>query len=148
MSRRKKTKYPNLNPGLNLKKRTEIIETDYVNGVRNEKGELVIRPLTDEEKAWLDKFYKEYANGEKLSDDSFHDKRHQEDIYLANNARNRDIYNCKKQTKKLKQLDVEEYDRFLSDIVSVSGRDPESVIENEIDKRLKQIKRKKKIEPF
>lgn len=144
MSRRKQTKYPNLNPGLNLKKRTEVIETDYVNGVRNEKGEMVIRPLNEDEKAWLDKFYKEYINGEKLDDDSLHDKdEHQTDLYLANNARNRDIYTSKKIGNKLKQLDIDEYDRFLGEVANKSGRDPEIVIENEIEKREKFYKKKK-----
>ena len=59
MAKRRKGKFPNLNAGQNLKSRTDYIEPDYVNGVKNQHGEEVIRPLTEEVTAWLDKFYGE-----------------------------------------------------------------------------------------
>jgi hypothetical protein len=39
--------------------RADYIEPDYVNGVRNENGEMVIRPLNAEEKKFLNQFYEE-----------------------------------------------------------------------------------------
>jgi hypothetical protein len=48
-----------LNPALNLKSRKDYIEPDYVDGVYDETGAMVIRPLTDDEKAWLNKYYQE-----------------------------------------------------------------------------------------
>lgn len=59
MSKRSKLKYPNLDKSVNTKSRSDLIETDYIDGVRNEKNELVIRPLTDKEKEWLNQWYGE-----------------------------------------------------------------------------------------
>ena len=59
MSKRKEAKYPALEKGLNVKSRKDFIEVDYVNGVKNSNGEQVIRPLNDEEKAFLNQFYEE-----------------------------------------------------------------------------------------
>lgn len=39
--------------------RKDFIETQYINGVRDDYGNLVMRPLNEEEVAFLDKFYKE-----------------------------------------------------------------------------------------
>lgn len=44
------------------------MDTEYINGVRNEDGELVMRPLTDEEKEFLNKFYQETVNANFLHD--------------------------------------------------------------------------------
>lgn len=66
MAKRRKGKYPNLDRSQNTKSRTDYIETEYVNGVKNRHGEEVIRPLNDEEKAWLDKYYgEEVANSDR-----------------------------------------------------------------------------------
>lgn len=43
--------------------RQEFIESQYVNGVYNEDGEQVIRALNEEERAFLDKYYKEFVHG-------------------------------------------------------------------------------------
>ena len=59
MSKRKEAKYPALEKGLNVKSRKDFIEVDYVNGVKNSNGEQVIRPLNEEEKAFLNQFYEE-----------------------------------------------------------------------------------------
>lgn len=61
-NRRNTTKYPNLKKEFTIKRRREFLETEYVNGVTNKDGEMVIRPLNDEEKEWLDQFYKETLN--------------------------------------------------------------------------------------
>lgn len=56
-SRRERTKYPNLDPNMNIKARKDYLEGwRYVDGVKDTKGNEVIRPLTEEEKKWLDKF--------------------------------------------------------------------------------------------
>jgi len=59
MAKKRKGKYPNLDKGKNLKRRADYIEPDYVNGIKGEDGEYVIRPLTEEEKSWLNDFYGE-----------------------------------------------------------------------------------------
>jgi hypothetical protein len=43
--------------------RQDYIETNYVNGVKNEKGDMVIRPLTEDEKKWLSQFVAETDHG-------------------------------------------------------------------------------------
>jgi len=43
--------------------RRSFIETSYVDGVYNENGELVIRPLKEEERDFLSKYYKEFVHG-------------------------------------------------------------------------------------
>lgn len=68
-NRRRKSKYPALSRKYNLKLRQDYIEPDYVNGVFNDKGEMVIRPLNDEEKEFLNKFYEEVIGANFLYDD-------------------------------------------------------------------------------
>jgi hypothetical protein len=52
-------------------KRREFIDTDYVNGVYDEEGNQVIRPLTEAEAKVLASFYKEYVHATfKTSDES------------------------------------------------------------------------------
>lgn len=67
MTKRKKTKrsehpYPNLVRDLNLRSRFDFIDANYINGRRSvtKSGEMVLRPLTEEETEFLDKFYEEY----------------------------------------------------------------------------------------
>jgi hypothetical protein len=73
LQKRKDAKYPNLERDLNLKGRQDYIETEYIDGVYDdETGKLVIRPLTNEEKQWLDSFYNEYVNVN-LKDSLIHD---------------------------------------------------------------------------
>lgn len=91
ISKRSKTKYPNLNPTYNLKTRQDLIDYDYID------------KLNDEEKAFLDKFTKEYTNASFEKEDpkrkgkrrklkNLHKtKKLRKKSYDANNARNRDI---------------------------------------------------------
>lgn len=58
-NRRSKSKFPALNKGLNLSLRKDYIEPDYINGVVDENGDVVIRPCNEEEKAFLNQFYEE-----------------------------------------------------------------------------------------
>ena len=59
MAKKRKGRHPNLDPSQNTKSRQDYIEADYVNGVFDNKGREVIRPLTESEKDWLNKFYGE-----------------------------------------------------------------------------------------
>jgi hypothetical protein len=48
--------------------RKEFIETSYINGVVNDFGDQVIRPLNKDEISWLDKFYKEFIHSTFVTD--------------------------------------------------------------------------------
>lgn len=70
MSRREKNKYPYLSKDLNLKKRQDYLDNVYyVNGVKDKKGELVMPPLDEESKEWLNKFNKEFYGASFSSND-------------------------------------------------------------------------------
>jgi len=58
-----KKKFQYLTPNGARLHRRDCIETSYINGVFNAEGERVIRPLTSEEKEFLDKYYKEFVHG-------------------------------------------------------------------------------------
>lgn len=95
VNRRSKAKYPALDPTLNLRTRYEEIEQNqYINGVKNDNGEIVIRELTHSEKDWLNRFNEEFVNanfnhkGKKIDATKASKKR----SYDKNNARNRCIY--------------------------------------------------------
>lgn len=81
ITRRNSVKYPALEPRLNLKTRTDLIDFDYV------------EKLNDKEKAWLNSFCEEYHNANmKHPGKKIHKtKKQQRDCYTMNNARNRDI---------------------------------------------------------
>lgn len=53
--------------------RQDYIEPDYVNGVYNDKGEQVIRPLNDDEKRFLNSFYEEVIGANFIHDPSLRD---------------------------------------------------------------------------
>lgn len=81
-TKRSKTKYPNLDPKLNLKIRQELFDCDYLD------------KLNDKEKAFLDKFNNESINASfnKNPRKNLHKSKEQRKAcYDANNARNRDI---------------------------------------------------------
>lgn len=82
-NKRSRTKYPALKPELNLKTRYELIDYDYVD------------KLSEEEKAWLNKFTEEYVNAslntEDLDKNLHNTEELKKDCYRRNNARNRDI---------------------------------------------------------
>jgi len=61
-TRRDKEKHPALSNRFNLKMRSDYIDTDHVDGVKNEDGDLVIRAFTKEEKDFYNKFYEEVVN--------------------------------------------------------------------------------------
>lgn len=61
-TRRNNAKYPALEKKYTLSMRQDYLDVEYVNGVYDKDGNEVIRPLTDEEKVWLNKFYEEELN--------------------------------------------------------------------------------------
>lgn len=48
--------------------RKEFIETPYLQGVKDNDGNTVIRPLNQEEADWLNNFYKEYVHSTFVTD--------------------------------------------------------------------------------
>ena len=62
MAKRDKVKHPYLKHGMNTKSRKDFIEPDYVDGVVGVDGGIAIRPLNEEERDWLNKYYKEVVN--------------------------------------------------------------------------------------
>lgn len=72
-SLRAKTKYPALDKKLNLKLRQDYIETEYVDGVFDEDGNQVMRPLTNEERDFLNRFNEEVVNANFLHDKELRD---------------------------------------------------------------------------
>jgi hypothetical protein len=61
--RKYRKKFQHLNKNGARASRKFFIEADYVRGVINDFGEQVIRPMTEEETAFLDQFYKEEVHG-------------------------------------------------------------------------------------
>jgi seryl-tRNA synthetase len=91
LNKREREKYPNLKKETNLKTRREYIDTFYIDGIYDSKGKQVMRPLTTEEKSWLDQFYKENLNA------SFAEKGNLNEV-LEDKERKK----VKKQLKKLR----------------------------------------------
>lgn len=92
MSKRKKTKFPALNKGVNTLARKDFIEVDYINGVYDKNGKQVIRPMTEAEKKWLNDFYEETVVTNFL---------HHPELRRLNQEKN-DIIECK-YVKKMKE---------------------------------------------
>lgn len=82
-TRRNQRKFPNLEAEYNLKTRSDLIDYDYID------------KLDNKQKAWLDKFTKEYVNASldsKTPKKNLHNtKELKKDCYDRNNSRNRDI---------------------------------------------------------
>jgi hypothetical protein len=121
MVKRQKKKYPALDPKYNLKTRFDYYDYDYIGGVYSE-GEEVIRPLSSDEKAWLNKFYEETVNASFKGDDNLiKTVEKQRAIYKENNNRNACLYNILKTYKMLHFNDHnklhELYDKYNSDNV-------------------------------
>lgn len=56
---KKRRKGSALKKASNTRSRRSVIEADYVNGVYDKNGKQVIRPLNEEEKEWLERYYEE-----------------------------------------------------------------------------------------
>lgn len=62
MTKKHKNKFDPLRKNGTLMTRRDFVETDYVNGVKDSDGRVVMRPLTKEEKEWLSQYYQEAEN--------------------------------------------------------------------------------------
>lgn len=100
-TRRSKEKYSNLKPQYNLRSRTEVIDYDYLD------------KLNDKEKAYLNKFNKEYVNASldvKSPRKNLHkNKALIKDCHDRNNARNRDVLTMQKAMHILAYIEDNEF---------------------------------------
>lgn len=96
-TKRQLAKYAALNPGLNLKSRTELLDYDY------------LHKLSDEELTWLNKFTEEYVNAnintQHPRKNLHKSKAMRKDCYDRNNARNRDVLTRQRASNKSVYLD-------------------------------------------
>lgn len=115
-TRRSRTKYPALNPGLNLKTRTDLIDYDYVD------------KLSPSEKKWLNKFTEEYVGAsldtENPKKNLHNTKSLKKDCYDRNNARNRCILTLQKAQSKIE---------YTEENKKVLGENPEEILNRELD---------------
>ena|ERR1035437_7836470 len=116
-SKRSRTKYPALNPGLNLKTRTDLIDYDYLD------------KLSPSEKKWLNKFTEEYTNDSFDRDDYRKNlvvkkEADRKDCDDRNNARNRCILTMQRAQNKIE---------YIEENKKVLGENPEEVLNKEID---------------
>lgn len=120
---------------LNLKGRQYYIEPDYINGIGG------IRPLTDKEKKFLNKFYEEYINVSfnKRPQSNLHNtKNKQRELYRENNHRNTCLYNLKQKTGQLTSFNVDYYDKVSAE--NYGHLDFEEGLTNELEaKEIAQI---------
>ena len=143
VSKRSKAKCPALDKQMNTKGRRYYIETDYINGVVNEDGETVIRKMTDDEKEWLNQFYRENLNATfKKDEENFFDTVEEKRmIYSENNARNRCIYNFMLKTGRLRSMNDQNLDALdidwerleLTYSSSIMNLDPELILQYMLD---------------
>ncbi len=107
-----------MNPGLNLRSRTELLDYDYID------------KLSDKEKKFLNKFTEEYVNASIDTSRKWRNlhktKEAVRDCYNRNNARNRDILTRQKAMGK---------HIYLEDIVELGSNNQEA-IENRLDMEL------------
>lgn len=96
-SKRSEAKYPALTPDLNLRGRSDLIDYDYID------------KLTDDEKAWLNKFTEEYVNTtldrHNLENNLHNTEKLKQDCDARSNARRRDVMVKSKLTKQLDYLE-------------------------------------------
>ena len=90
-NRRSKAKYAALQPKFNLRLRKDYIEPEYINGIYDQDGNQVIRPLNDVEKDFLNRYYEETVGANFLHDSEL-----------------RDLYDQMKPLKRKKRLNPEE----------------------------------------
>lgn len=117
-NRRHRCKYPALERSLNIKTRRYYIETEYVNGVYDDDGREIFRPLTDEEKAWLNKFYEETIVTKFNKDDTdfYNSTEERRALWRENNRRNKCLFNVKQRSGKLKSYEQGIYDRTMTEM--------------------------------
>jgi hypothetical protein len=124
-NKRNLTKYPALDPKVNLKSRTELLDYDYLN------------KLDEKELEWLNKFTEEYVhanlNTKEPKKNLHRTKKMRIDCYNRNNSRNRDVLTKGKISNKLDNVDT---------ILDV-GYDEEKKIHTIIDANIELTRNKK-----
>ena len=137
-NRRNSSQYPALEKKFTLKSRLEFLDVDYINGVFDKNGNKVIRGLNEEEKEWLNKFYKETLNASFGHEDPLIDTQEgRKSCYDANNQRNRDIYNKKKSMNMLTEIDDETFYYAHTNLVNFR-REIEEDLDRAIDEKIKR----------
>lgn len=112
---------------LNLKSRQYYIEADYINGIGD------IRALSEEEKAFLNKFYEEYiiTSFKKDERDLHQTDEEKRALYRENNRRNSDLYNVKLRTGQLDSFNSDSYDKIVYD--NINHIDFEDALTNQLE---------------
>lgn len=128
-TRRDNSKYPNLDIELNTKRRRYYMDNvEYVDGVLDQDGNYSIRPLTDEEKEFLNKFNGEYYNAEFDSNDANNLHKTKVDTTVIANIRE-SLSKLRAKTKRetcpvtLKSLynEIEELTEYLQEVYPRKG---------------------------
>lgn len=76
----------------------EVSSVDYINGIKGSDGEVAIRALNDDEKAWLKKFNSEYVGGNFDKTNNLHDPLFEQNKKNVESIKNQ-IKVAKKQLK-------------------------------------------------
>lgn len=113
---------------MNLKSRRDYIEPEYVDGVCDENGKRVIRPLNEEEKAWLNKFYQEtiITTFKRDGSDLYTEDEDRKAFYRENNKRNTCLYNKLKKTGMLFSIERINLDMVRPELGT--AYDPENIL--------------------
>ena len=147
-SRRSRDKLASLKSKYTLKSRQEFLDTEYINGVYDQDGNQVIRPLDQKEKEWLAKFYTEDLNASFNHEDPLYDTPEQRRAsYARNNARNRDIYNKSKSMGILYELNDESYSDPHKYMLE-SKDDIEEATNKILDKKIKDERGETWFDPY
>ena len=105
---RSKAIRPNLDFRYTIQSRHEFLDSNkYINGVRNSDGEMVIRPLNNEELDWLDKFFAGDLNASFSEYNSDMFELSEEEVTVCDNIQ-KELAKVRNRLAKHRKLDVEE----------------------------------------
>lgn len=117
-----------ISPKENLRLRGDYLEGyKYVNGVKDENGKIVIRPLTDKEREWLNKFEAETVGL---------DFEHTQPILDAKNALEREVQN---KIRFIEGRELEMLAGMLTDAKSMSNLKARRSRQEQINRKIRQI---------
>lgn len=115
-TKRDKDKYRFLFKEKNARAIKEYLETEeYMNGVYNEEGDEISRPLNDEEKDFMNRFNANFYCGhfEKDGTDFVEDRHERRRLWNEKYARRMDALNSAGATYRLHEYDDARYARYL-----------------------------------
>jgi hypothetical protein len=120
MTKKHKNKFDPLKKNGTLKTRRDFIETDYINGVKDSEGRMVMRPLTKEEVEWLSQYYQEAENVNFNKTDEIKDEHEKLRKLIKTHRSYKEVYNEEHpkvvaQRDKLKSLREESNSFFVDD---------------------------------